>query len=238
MRSTLFKLILLVVIAGSGGLYYLWHQATKLPDEYVEEVVLEPNQAQTPTLPPKPITQQVAVSKSKITAPIQRAKIGQKVAVKLTDGDLNNLVISQLADSQPNKQIPAGVKGIKTKIRDGKIHTGGLVNIDKLARDGQPGSQIAGLSKITEKLPFLKDRDVYIGIVGTPVVENNRIKFTDDTQIKVGNMNFTVAQLSENLGVSSDKIRAAIDLRLQQQNLQVDRVDLSDDQLAIEGAKK
>ena len=238
MRSTLFKLIFLVVVASSGGLYYLWHQATKLPDDYAEEVLPGTSQAKTPTLPPKQITQQVAVSKNKITAPIQRAKVGQKIAVKLSDGDINNLVISQLADSQPNKQIPAGVKGIKTKIQNGKIHTGGLVNLDKLARDGQPGSQVAQLRKITEKLPFLKDRDVYVGIVGTPVIENNNIKFAEDTQIKVGSMNFTIAQLSENLGVSSDRIRTAIDLRLQQQNLQVDRVDLSDNQLAIEGAKK
>ena len=238
MRSTLFKLILLTVVVGSGGLYYLWYQATKLPDDYVtvtdEPRVSNPSESQ----PSAPIAAEVAVSKSKITMPIQRARIGQRVAVKLTDRDINNLVISRIADTQPNKQIPAGVKGIRTNIRDGKIYTGGLVNLDKLARDGQPGSQVAELSKITNKLPFLKDRDVYIGIVGTPTVEGSQIKFGEDTQIKVGNVNFTISQLSDNLGIAPDKIRSAIDLKLQQQNLQVDRVSLSDRQLAIEGAKK
>ena len=238
MRSTLFKLILLVVVAGSGSLYYLWHQATKLPDDYVP-ITEEPKIRNPSESPPSvPIASEVAVSKSKITTPIQQAKVGQRVAVKLTDRDVNNLVISRIADTQANKQIPAGVKGIRTSIRDGKIYTGGLVNLDKLARDGQPGSQVAQLSKITNKLPFLKDRDVYIGIVGTPTVEGSQIKFGEDTQVKVGNMNFTVSQLSENLGISPEKIRSAIDLKLQQQNHQVDRVNLSDRELAIEGAKK
>jgi hypothetical protein len=51
-------------------------------------------------------------------------------------------------------------------------------------------------------------------------------------------MNFTISQLAANLGVSQEKIQQAIDLRLQQQNLQVDRVNLTNNQIEIDGAKK
>jgi hypothetical protein len=238
MKKVLIKLILLAVVGGAGGLYYLWHQATKLPDEYVKAVAADRASSQSLPLPPRQIAAQVTVSKNKITTPIERAKVGDKVAVKLTDRDLNNLVVAKLAASQTNKQVPAGIKGINTNIKDGKIHAGALVNLGKLAKDGQPGSQAAALSKLTDRLPFLKDRDVYVGLVGTPVVEGQKIKFNEDTQIKVGNMNFTISQLAENLGVSQDKIQQAIDLRLQQQNLQVDRVNLTNNQIEIDGAKK
>jgi hypothetical protein len=238
MKKILIKLILLAVVGGAGGLYYLWHQATKLPDEYVEAVAAERASSQSLPLPLRQIAAQVTVSKNKITTPIDRAKVGDKIAVKLTDRDLNNLVVAKLAASQTNKQIPAGIKGINTNIKDGKIHAGALVNLGKLAQDGQPGSQAAALSKLTDRLPFLKDRDVYVGLVGKPVVEGQKIKFDEDTQIKVGNMNFTISQLAENLGVSQDKIQQAIDLRLQQQNLQVDRVNLTNNQIEIDGAKK
>jgi hypothetical protein len=238
MKKILIKLILLALVGGAGGIYYLWQQATKLPDEYIEAASVNNTDRPAIRLPAHQITEQATVSQSKITKPIERAKVGQKVDVKLNDRDLNNLVVAKLANSQINKQVPAGIKGIKTNIKDGKIHTGALVNLGQLAKDGEPGSQAAALSKLTERLPFLKDRDVYIGIVGKPVVEGSKIKFDDDTQIKIGNMKFTIAQLANNLGVSKEKIQQAIDLKLQQQNLKVNRVDLTTNQIQIEGAKK
>jgi hypothetical protein len=238
MKNILIKLILLAVVGGVGGLYYVWNQATKLPDEYVEAIAAKKADSQSLPTPPRQITAQVMASKNKIAAPVDRAKVGDKVAVKLNDRDLNNLVVARLAGSQTNRQIPAGIKGINTNIKDGKIHAGALVNLGQLAKDSKPGSQTAALSKLTDRLPFLKDRDVYVGIVGTPVVEGSKIKFDEDTQIKVGNMNFTISQLAESLGVSEEKIQKAIDFKLQQQNLQVDKVNLTNNQIAIEGAKK
>jgi hypothetical protein len=238
MKKIIFKLVLLGLIGTVGGLYYLWQEATNVPEEYTEAVAT--NNTATPALPlqPSQITQQATVSKNKIDRPIAQAKSGDKVALKLTDRDLTNLAVAKLAASQLNKQIPAGITGINTNIKDGKIHTGALVNIDRLVRDRQPGSQTAALSKLTDKLPFLKDRDVYIGIVGKPVVNGSRIEFDNNTQIKVGKMTFTVTQLAQNLGVPEAKIKQAIELKLQQQNLKVDRVNLGNNELAIDGEKK
>lgn len=238
MKRMIIKLGLLILIGTIGGCYYLWQEATKVPDEYTE--ALSTTQVSNPDLPlqPSQITELVTISKNKIDLPIDQAKNSQKVAIKLNNRDVNNLVVANLAASQSNKQVPVGIKGINTSIKNGKIYTGALVNLDRLVHNGQPGSQTAALSKLTDRLPFLKDRDVYIGIVGTPLVQSGRIEFDKDTQIKVGNMNFTIAQLADNLGVSSDKIQRAIDLKLQRQHLNIDRVELGDNELAIEGVKK
>jgi hypothetical protein len=232
------KLILLASIGTIGGLYYFWQEATKVPAEYTEAMAANKTSNANSPLLPSQITKLATISKNKISDPIERAKVGAKIAVKLTDRDLNNLVVANIAASQPNQQIPAGIKGINTNIKGGKIHTGALVNLDRLVRDGQPGSQIAALGKLTDKLPMLKNRDVYIGIVGKPVLKGSKIELDRDTQIKVGNMNFTISQLAENLGVSPDKVQRAIDLKLQQKNLKIDRVNLENNQLQIEGAKK
>jgi hypothetical protein len=238
MKKILFKLVLLGLIGAVGGIYYIWQEATQLPEEYTEAVTT--TNTATPNLPlqPSQITQQATESKNKIEQPIAQAKPGQKVALKLTDRDLTNITVANLAASQLNKQIPSGISGVNTSIKDGKIRTGALVNIDRLARDSQPGSQTAALSKLTEKLPFLKNRDVYVGIVGKPIVKNGRIELDNDTQIKIGKVTFTVTQLSENLGISEDKIKKAIELRLQQQNLKVDRIDLENNEFSIDGEKK
>ncbi len=238
MKKILFKLLLLGLIGAVGGIYYIWQEATQVPDEYTEAVAV--NNTSTPNLPlqPSQITQQATVSKNKIEQPISQAKSGQKVAIKLTDRDLTNLTVANLADSRSNKQIPAGISGVTTTIKDGKIRTGALVNIDRLARDSQPGSQTAALSKLTEKLPFLKDRNVYIGIVGTPIVKDGRIELDNDTEINIGKVTFTVTQLAQNLGVSEKKIQQAIELKLQQQNLKVDRINLANNEFSIDGEKK
>lgn len=238
MQKIIIKSLAVILVGTIGGLYYVWQEAIKVPDEYANASSNDPADSQSLPLQPNKITEQAAVSKQKITTPIDRAKVGQKITVKLNDRDLNNLVVAKLATSQPNKQIPVGVKGIKTNIKDGKIYTGALVNLGELAHNGKPGAQTAALTKLTDKLTFLKNRDVYIGIVGTPVVEESQIKFGEDTEIKVGNMNFTISQLAENLGVPPAKIQQMIDLQLQQKNFKVDRVNLSGNGLSIEGSKK
>ena len=238
MLKTIFKLLAVVLVVGGGGLYYVWQEAIKLPDDYLKETVSSKPGTPAPILQPSQITARAAVTKQKIVAPIEQAKVGQKIDVKLSDRDLNNLVIAKLATSQPNKQIPTGVKGVKTNIKDGKIHIGALVNLAQLAANGTPGSQTAALTKLTDKLTFLRDRDVFIGIVGKPIVDGSKVKFSEDTEIKVGGMNLTIAQLADNLGVSSDKIQQMIDLQLQQKNFKIDRVSLGNNGLSIEGAKK
>lgn len=238
MSKIIFKSLVVILIAGIGGLYYLWQQAIKVPDEYIKELADHKSDLKSPPLQASQITARADVSKQKIIAPISQAKSGQKVDVKLSDRDLNNLVLAKLVTSQSNKQIPTGVKGVKTNIKGGKIHIGALVNLAQLAESSPPGGQAAALTKLTNKLTFLKNRDVYIGIVGKPIVESSKIKFSEDTEIKVGGMKFTISQLAKNLGVSPAKIQQMIDLQLQQKNFKIDRVNLDNNKLSIEGAKK
>lgn len=238
MKKIIIKSILLVSIGTIGSLYYLWQEATKVPAEYTEAVTANKTSNPDLSLQSSQIEERKDLRKNQIVSAMARSKAGEKVTVKLNNRDLNNLVVAKLANAQANKQVPAGIKGINTNIKDGKIYTGALVNLDRLVHDSPPGSQIAALSKLTDKLPFLKDRDIYIGMIGKPIVAGSRIEFDQDTQIKIGRMNFTISQLSENLGISPAKIQRVIDLKLQQHNLKIDRVNLENNQLAIEGAKK
>jgi hypothetical protein len=238
MQKIIFKSLLVILVLGIGGLYYVWQEAIKVPDEYTKAAADNLSETQSLPLETSQITERAAVSKQKITRSIEQAQVGQKVDVKLSDRDLNNLVLAKLATSQPNQKIPTGVKGVKTNIKDGKIYIGALVNLGKLTENSTPGSQTAALSKLTDRMTFLKDRDVFIGIVGKPIVDGSKLKFSEDTEIKVGGMNFTIAQLAENLGVSPAKIQQIIDLQLQQKNFKIDRVNLGNNGLSIEGAKK
>lgn len=238
MQKIVFKLFGVVLVGTIAGAYYVWQEAIKVPSEYIEASANDRSDSQSLPIPPSQIKASADLSKQKIIAPIERAKSGQKVNVKLSDRDFNNLVVAKLAISQPSKQVPIGIKGIKTNIKDGKIYTGAMVNLDKLASNGKPGSSTAALGKLTNKLTFLKGRDVYIGIVGKPTISGSQIKFPPDTQIKIGNMNFTIAQLADNLGVSPEKLQQSIDLHIQSQNFTINRLNIEANGIEIEGAKK
>jgi K+-transporting ATPase c subunit len=238
MQKIIFKLLGVALVGSMAGAYYVWQEAIKVPPEYLEASANDRVDSQSLHLQANQITERAEISNKKITAPIERARSGQTVNVKLSDRDLNNLVVAKLANSHPSKQIPVGIQGIKTNTRDGKIYTGAMVNLDKLARNGKPGSQTAALSKITDRLTFLKGRDVYIGIVGRPQIEGSQIKFAPDAQIKIGNMNFTIDRLAKHLGVSPAQLQHTIDLQIQQQNFKVNRINIENNGLEIEGSKK
>jgi hypothetical protein len=51
-------------------------------------------------------------------------------------------------------------------------------------------------------------------------------------------MNFTVTQLAGNLGISPDKLQQKLALHIQQQNFKVNRINVENNGLAIEGSKK
>lgn len=239
MQNLIFKLLGFVLVGSMAGASYVWQEAIKVPSKYSEASAKDRADSQSLPWQQNQISERAATSNKKTLAPLEQARSGQKVNLKLSDRDLNNLVVAKLATSQPSKQIPIGIAGIKTNIKDGKIYTGAIVNLDKLVHmNGKPGNQTAALSKITDKLTFLKGRNVYIGIVGKPKIEGSQIKFDPDAQIKIGNMNFTIKQLATNLGVSPEKLKQTLDFQIQQQNFKVNRIDIEDNGLEIEGAKK
>jgi hypothetical protein len=237
MSKIIFKLLTVILIGTIGGTYYVWQEAIKVPSEYTKSGTADRVDSQSLPMQPQQITERAAVTKQKLTAPIDLVQIGQKVTIKLSERDLHNLVIEKLASLRSNRQLAAEISGVKTSINDGEIHAGALVNLEQVTHSGKFG-QLATLSKLTDKLTFLKNQNIYIGIVGKPVVIGSQIKFASDTKIKVGNLNFTISQIAETLGISTDKIQKAIDLHLQQPNFQVDRINLNRNELEIEGKKK
>ena len=52
----------------------------------------------------------------------------------------------------------------------------------------------------------LGDREVYVGITGTPIVVNGQLQLDPTMRIQVGNLRFTVTDVAQKLGVSEVKL--------------------------------
>jgi hypothetical protein len=233
MRKILLYLSLSILAAIAGMAYYTWNQVTELPGEYVE--ALEESEAKDGTAlqSPAQIQQQAVATQQKIIDRVSQSAPGDKVAVEITDRDLRNIVVSKLHSHPQTPTAATGVKVVNTKIQGGQLHAGAVINLGEFSQESGASESAMIANKLTEKLPFLKDRDIYVAVEGKPVVENGKVKFDRDTKIKVGNMSLTIAQLAENLGVSEAKIEKLMNLKLNQTGMQIDSIDLQDDRMNV-----
>ena len=233
-------LILTLVLVASpiAALAYYWNTATKLPSWYTSKsqtpqtaVVNDTATIQQINLKPQPTIQ------DKIAA-IKQQGNQKNVEINLTEADLNDLVISEVVKKTGNKKLPEAVKGINTTIQNGKIESGAVVNISQIPTAKLPKKERSAITKLTKTFPFLENQEVYVAVAGKPSVKNGQIQFDDHAQIKVGNLSFTVAEISQKLGIPKEQLEKRINLELKLGTVKVEDIELLDQQALIKGSSK
>jgi hypothetical protein len=96
-------------------------------------------------------------------------------------------------------------------------------------------SEVPELTKVIKAFPILEDREVYISIEGRPILKNGQLRFDENSNIKVGNLSFTQAELSEKIGIPESKINQFTKLQFQVDKLKVNDIKLIDDKALLKG---
>lgn len=228
-----FWILLMCGVAGAVGVpYYFWHQVTQVPTEFRERAIA----ANTIDLSDQAALQEARQNVQTKLAQIQPAADGT-VEVELTGAELNDLLASQVASVVEAQNLTPAVKGISTTIADGKIASGAVINLSAV-RDktlNSPGQPI--LEEITKVLPGLTDREVYVGVEGTPAIETGQLKLAN-TRIRVGNLRFSLADVAQRLGTSEAELQQQLDRQLPLDQLGIQKVELTDDRVQIRGTAR
>lgn len=243
--------IFLGITAGAFSLiYYYWNQATALPEWYTASKNL--NEAQTSSSQNQKskefdtqgekarAVKQILEKKVEISlresqqAANQQTNHRKSVQVKLNEGDINNIVTSEVSKNVENTKLLKAVKGSSTTIKSGKLESGFVANLSDVPADELPPGEKSVLKKLTKAFPYLKDQEVYIGIVGQPKVENHRIKFDDNTLIRVGNLRFPLSELSKRLDIPKADLERSISFELGK--LEVNHVEFTGDSALLKGS--
>lgn len=248
--------VLLVLFGVSGVVFYLWRQATQLPSWYTETSSAEPidpemtspeqrtldssspaNERIQPGQGQGKVQGQPAQKRveAKIAEQLQQAPKRKQVDVELNQADVRKLFTSEVARKAKNSQLGQAVKGVNTTVQGGKVESGAVVNLGEVPIERLPSHEQSVLSKMRSAFPDLSDRDLYIGIEGTPSVKNGQVKLDDDIRVRVGNLSFTPAELSQRLGIPEDQIRKQIGLQLQLGQLKVSDFEFVGDRAVIRG---
>lgn len=165
-----------------------------------------------------------------VVTPITRAE-----DVVISERELDQMVAEAIASQPYTAPILDVSKGIKTSIEDGRIESGVVLNLSDLPLETLPVEGQQAVEQLTQTFPFLAQRDVYLGIEGSPAIVDGKFSL-DDTHIKIGQLKLPVASVASQIGISQIDIENQLGAVLDQQGLTPEDVQIVDGQLVIRGA--
>ena len=236
MKKVVFTLSVFLGIGIAIG-YYYWRQATQIPAWYTSQAE---NAATTLAVKnSSELSSAKARAIEKINSRVEessRRSPSQSVEVQLDPQDVNELVTAKSAEKANNGKVLPAVSSIRTTIQDGRIESGTVVNLSELPKNQLDENQNAAIEKLVKTFPPLKDRDIYVGISGKPLVENGQLEWDDNTKIKLGNLSLSINELAQRLRVSPEKLKQELNLSSQIGRLTVSDLDVKGDRVLLKGS--
>jgi hypothetical protein len=159
---------------------------------------------------------------------------GDDVLSVIPADQLNQMVTEAIASQPYTAPILDVAKGINTSIQNGRIESGVVMNLTDLPMAALPAEGQQAIAQLTQTFPFLANRDVYLGVEGSPKVVDGALSL-DDTHIKIGQLKLPIDSVAQQLGLSQGDIEQQIGALLNQQGLTLNDVEIVDGQLVIKG---
>lgn len=240
----------LAIASVAGVAFYYWQQATQLPAWYATsqpELTEPPPQAERtePTLAPdtdqgrtgntatqpRSSIQPKATQKPTTQTPASMLPAAQTQPTKqqLRQNELTRLFTTEVTRKVQSKKLGSALKGANTTLQNGTVESGAVVNLSGVSPDQLPPNERAFFTKLMTAFPELSRQSFYVGVEGKPTVKNGHAKLAEDFRVKLGNLSFTPAQLSERLGIPEDQIRQQLQLQVQLGTLKPKQLEMADD---------
>jgi hypothetical protein len=255
----LFLIFVLISGIGFSFLYYYWRQATQLPDWYtnqskntqntfnfsnpsevgaakarlqekIEESIAKSQAIASES--PLPFTSSTSLQTNSTEETPKR----QNIEVELSHEEVNELVLTRIAEQTGHSQVLANSPSLHTTIKAGTLETGTIINLENVSQNQLAESERETLGKILKTFPFLENQKVYVAISGKPQLENGQLKLDNNTQIKLGNLSFSLSELSQKLDIPQEKLEQELSLSPQLGRLKVNDVEVTDDKVLLRGA--
>jgi hypothetical protein len=152
-----------------------------------------------------------------------------QVNISLNETELTALMTQRLAQTPKTAQVLQATKGIKASIKGEQV-SGGMVV--------QP-SQLPDRARhmVQQVLPMVGDRPIYISVNGSPTVQNGRIFLSDNTQVNLGSVSLSLADITRLTGLSKSAINQQVNLAVSEAGLSVDSIELVNGELMLRGTK-
>ena len=230
-KQGLFLILALLIggaAAGGAAAAYYWNRATAFPTWY------------TSSGEDSDLATTVESGSNLLEAKLSSGEGVQyldnrQVAITLSAPELNQLIQTGVAQSPTAAPLVAASRGVKASIEGNRLRAGMVVNPAEISLDGLPANTQQSVRQAIEALPLLGDRDLYVGITGSPRVENGRLILGDDTHVQIGNVKLSMAEVARLTGLSPAQLTEQLNLALPQAGVTLDGMEFVDGQAVIRG---
>jgi hypothetical protein len=212
--------------AGATAAYY-WNRATALPTWYTSS-------SANSNLPDTLNTGNGLLA-SKLASGQGIRQSNNRVAITLTAAELNQLIAEGLAQSPSTSQLLAATEGINAAIEGDQLRAGVVVNPANLPLDDLPPETQQLVQQTLATMPILRDRNVYVGLEGSPRIENGRLVLGDDTHLRVGNLRLSMDEVSRLTGLNPQQLSEQVNLTVPQAGVMLDGIEFVNGEAILQG---
>lgn len=160
-----------------------------------------------------------------------------QVSLTLNEDRLNQLVNDAILSQPQATQLLANAQSLQTTLNGDLIETGTVLNLSELPSESLSTEFQTALAQLTQAAPMLANRDIYIGIVARPQVQDGEINLEQDLSLKVGQFTLPLADVATQLGFSTSEIEQRLNSLIAQQGMILDNIKILDHQLVITGSR-
>lgn len=158
-----------------------------------------------------------------------------RVEITLSEAELNQMIMGAIADHTQAATWLRSAQGMDTTISNDRIESGIVINLATVSTDELPAGGQQIVDQITQRFPALANRDVYLGVEGSPSVADGRLILDDNIRIKIGNVSFTVDQIANRLGLSPSQLEDQLNLSLSQGGVTLDGIEFVNGEAVLRG---
>jgi hypothetical protein len=192
-------LVLLVLLLVAAGLvYYLFYQATSLPDWYTEESAA--GEAAEPAVLPNG-------NLAWADAPSKTGEAGKRK-------ELRNF---HKKAAKKNPEVAKVIKSSRASFENGVLEMGVVADLRNLPQDKLRGDQAEFFQKVRTTFPSATDREVYIGVEdGAPAFKNGSIELGPSAKLRIGNLSYDIDAAANKMGMAPAALRAQFNDQIRQ----------------------
>lgn len=220
MKKVFFLSVAVFAAVLGGGAAYTWNQATRLPTWYT---------------PSATTLSEVGSANELLSSKVTQPEPGASLTLTLSEQEVNQVVLGAIAQQPETAQFLKASKGINTSLENEQIESGMVVNLSDIPADALPPQGQEALAQLTQKFPILANRDIYVGIKGSPRIEEGRLVLDDNTMVTIGRFQLPLSELANQLGLPKAQIEAQLDQALAQNGINLQDIQIEKGQVVIHG---
>lgn len=220
----LLLVIAILVLVGAGIAFYLWRQATALPDWYTQAdgetdgLELEESDTQGEvrwvSVPPDDgaLEEPLPPPSGPAAADAPSSKpTGVRSAHKRGRSDKHVL---RGFHRRGNGKSKGAVRASRAVLDGNELEAGVVLDLSKVPRDKLVERDERLYERAVANFPGITKRDVYVGIEDEPVTQDGVLQLGPDPKVRIGNLRYSLDEAAKRLGMSPADLRAEFNREL------------------------